>query len=228
MNLTPPVYHYLLKNSLREPEVLTELREQTSKMSMSQMQISPEQGQFMRLLVEMLNAERTLDIGVFTGYSALSVALSLPEEGQIIACDINTEWTKVAKKFWEKAGVAHKIDLHIAPADETLKQLISDGQQDTFDFAFIDADKANYALYYELCLILIRPGGLIAIDNVLWDGKVADESIHDKDTVSIREINQLLKNDDRVSLSMLPIGDGLTLALKKGLTREEAFIEIGV
>lgn len=215
INLTPKLYDYFQKNSLREPEILKKLREQTHKMSMSQMQISPEQGQFMGLLMELLNAKKTLDIGTFTGYSALAVALALPPDGKVIACDINGEWTKIAKRFWELAGVANKIELKLAPAAETLQALIEEGEAGTFDFAFIDADKANYPVYYEKSLELIRPGGLIAIDNVLWSGKVADLAIHDRDTEVLRELNTKLVNDDRVTLSMLPVGDGLTLARKR-------------
>lgn len=215
LNLTPQVYEYLHKISLREPDVLKQLRDQTQKMSMSQMQISPEQGQFMRLLMEMMGAKKTLDIGTFTGYSALSVALGLPENGKVIACDINGEWTKIARRFWEQAGVANKIDLQLAPAVETLQALIDSGESNTFDFAFIDADKLNYSRYYELSLQLVRPGGMIAVDNVLWDGKVADPAVHDDNTNAIRNLNQFILNDERVSISMLPIGDGLTLARKR-------------
>lgn len=215
LNLNPELYEYLQNHSLREPEVLQQLRAQTHKMSMSQMQISPEQGQFMRLLIELLNAKKTLDIGVFTGYSALSVALALPKDGKIIACDMNVEWTKIAKRFWEMAGVTDKIELKLAPAAETLQALIDNGQSSTFDFAFIDADKANYPVYYEQSLKLLRQGGLIAIDNVLWSGKVANPSITDRDTTIIRELNAKIHQDDRVTMSLLPIGDGLTLARKK-------------
>lgn len=214
LNLTPELYEYYQQNSVREPEVLQKLREQTHKMSMSQMQISPEQGQFMRLLIELMNAKKTLEIGVFTGYSTLCVALSLPENGKIIACDINVEWTKIAKRFWELAGIAHKIQLILAPATETLEKLIAEGEGGTFDFVFIDADKANYPFYYEKSLELLRPGGLIAIDNVLWSGKVADPSIQDNNTVVLRELNKKIHVDQRVTLSMLPIGDGLTLVRK--------------
>lgn len=215
LNLTPELYEYLKNNSLHEPEVLQQLRAQTHKMSMSQMQISPEQGQFMRLLIELLNAKKTLDIGVFTGYSSLSVALALPKDGKIIACDMNVEWTKIAKRFWELAGVSDKIELKLAPATETLQALIDNGESNTFDFAFIDADKANYPTYYEQSLILLRPGGLIAIDNVLWSGKVANPAITDRDTAIIRDLNAKIHQDSRVSMSLLPIGDGLTLARKK-------------
>ena len=215
LNITPQVYEYLHQVSLREPDILKQLRDQTQPMSMSQMQISPEQGQFMRLLMEIIGAKKTLDIGTFTGYSALSVALGLPETGQVIACDINGEWTKIAKRFWEKAGVAAKIDLRLAPATETLQGLIDSGQGNSFDFAFIDADKLNYSNYYELCLQLVRQGGIIAVDNVLWDGKVADSSITDANTIAIRELNSRILKDERVSISMLTIGDGLTLARKR-------------
>ncbi len=215
LNLTPQLIDYLQKASLREPEVLNKCRAQTSKMSMSQMQISPEQGQFMRLLIQLMNAKKTLEIGVFTGYSTLSVALALPEDGKIIACDTNIEWTKLAQRYWEMAGVAHKIDLRLAPALDTLNELIEQGEAETFDFSFIDADKLNYPDYYEKSLLLTRQGGLIAIDNTLWSGKVADPDVDDENTIVIRELNKKLLNDERVSISMLPIGDGLTLALKK-------------
>jgi predicted O-methyltransferase YrrM len=215
LNLTPSIHEYLLKVSLREPAVLAELRAQTSKMSMSQMQISPEQGQFMRLLIELMGAKKTLEIGVFTGYSALSVALALPADGKLIACDINGEWTKIARKFWDKAGVTNKIDLRLQPAVDTLAELLATGHEGSFDFAFIDADKLNYPTYYEQSLKLLRTGGLIAIDNVLWDGQPADENILDDNTVMFRKLNAKLHTDERISLSMLPIGDGLTLARKK-------------
>ncbi len=215
LNLDSELYVYMKKNSLREPEVLQKIREQTQKMSMSQMQISPEQGQFMRLLTELIGARKTLEIGVFTGYSTLSVALALPEDGKIIACDVNVEWTKIARKFWELAGVQNKIDLRLAPALETLDGLIKEGEACTFDFAFIDADKVNYEPYYEKCLQLMRKGGLIAIDNVLYYGNVADLSINDDNTVAIRDLNAKLLKDERVSLSMLPVGDGLTLVVKR-------------
>jgi predicted O-methyltransferase YrrM len=215
LNLTPKVYDYLQQVSLREPEVLQQLRMQTHKMSMGQMQISPEQGQFMRLLIELMGAKKTLEIGVFTGYSALSVALSLPADGKVIGCDVNVEWTKIARRYWEIAGVADKIDLRLAPALDTLQGLLDEGQAGTFDFAFIDADKANYPHYYEAALKLLRPGGLVAIDNVLWDGDVADLDINDSNTVVLRELNTKLHSDERVTLSMLPIGDGLTLARKR-------------
>ena len=214
LNLTQSVYEYYQKISLRDTDVLRKLREQTQKMSMGQMQISPEQGQFMGLLVQLMGARKTLDIGVFTGYSALSVAMALPDDGKVIACDINVEWTKIAKRFWEMAGVTHKIDLRLAPALQTLQSLIDDNQSGTFDFAFIDADKANYLEYYEKALILVRSGGLLAIDNVLWGGEVADLQNNNPNVCMMRKINEMILNDDRVTMSMLPIGDGLTLARK--------------
>ncbi len=215
LNFTPELYHYFQRNSLREPEVLAKLREQTHKMSMSQMQISPEQGQFMGFLMEVMGARKTLEVGVFTGYSTLAVALALPEDGKVVACDINVEWTKIAQKYWQMAGMSEKIDLCLAPALETLDVLLLNGSADTFDFAFIDADKANYIHYYEKTLQLVRPGGVIAIDNTLWGGKVANDSIHDKDTVIIRELNAILVSDKRITLSMVPIGDGLSLARRR-------------
>lgn len=214
LNLTESLYTYLINNSLREPEVLLQLRKETAKKFSTKMQISPEQGQFMRLLVEILGAKKTLDIGTFTGYSALAVALSLPEEGKVIACDINPETSSMAKHFWEVAGMIHKIELRLAPALETLDALLLNGAAGTVDFAFIDADKANYILYYEKSLSLLRTGGLIAIDNVLWGGDVADSRIQDKSTRVIRELNLKIFHDERVSMSMVPIGDGLTLARK--------------
>lgn len=215
LNLTPQLYTYLKNNSLREPDALKKLRQETQKMSAARMQISPEQGQFMRLLIEMLGAKKTLDIGTFTGYSALSVALSLPKDGKVITCDLSDEWTSIAEKFWEMAGVSHKIDLKLAPAIQTLDRLLASGQANTFDFSFIDADKTNYDAYYEKSLALLRVGGLVAIDNVLWGGSVADPLMNDKDTISIRELNSKILIDERVTISMLPIGDGLTLARKK-------------
>ncbi|MES2218592.1 MAG: class I SAM-dependent methyltransferase [Pseudomonadota bacterium] len=215
LSLTTDLHKYLLKVSLREPPILTELRHQTQKMSMSQMQISPEQGQFMQLLIELINAKKTLDIGVFTGYSALAVALALPADGRVFACDINGEWTKIAKRFWEKAGVVDKINLYLQPATETLNQLLAEGHENTFDFAFIDADKTNYPIYYEQSLRLLRSGGVCAIDNVLWEGQVIDPDVNDEKTVMFRKLNEALLHDERVTLSMLPIGDGLTLLRKR-------------
>lgn len=215
LNLTPRLYAYLHKWSLHEPVVLKQLRQETAQLKDSQMQISPEQGQFMTLLVKMLDASKTLDIGVFTGYSSLAVALALPANGRVVACDVNAEWTTIAQRYWHMAGVADKIDLHLAPAADTLQKLIEGGEGDSFDFAFIDADKQNYSVYYELSLELLRSGGVVAIDNVLWGGRVADPREKDTSTLAIREINELIYHDRRVEMSMLPIGDGLTLARKK-------------
>jgi predicted O-methyltransferase YrrM len=206
---------YIQSISLREADILKQLREETAKLSMARMQISPEQGQLMALLVQLMGAKKTLEIGVFTGYSALAVALALPDDGKVIACDISEEYTAIAKDFWERAGVSEKIDLRIAPALETLDQLISEGETGSFDLAFIDADKRNYENYYERALTLLRPGGLILIDNVLWSGKVIDPTITDKQTQAIREFNQKLHQDSRISLSLIAIADGLTLALKR-------------
>jgi len=215
ISLDLALYDYLIEVSLREPEVLARLREKTKSVPRSNMQISPEQGQFMALLVELIGAKKCLEIGTFTGYSSLAVARALPDGGIVVACDISEEFTAHAKPFWEEAGVAAKIDLRIAPALDTLDGLLADGQAGSFDFAFIDADKGNYLNYYQRALDLIRPGGLIAVDNVLWAGAVADPARTDDDTEAIRQFNRALKDDSRVSLSLVPIGDGLTLARKR-------------
>ncbi|WP_026734494.1 class I SAM-dependent methyltransferase [Fischerella sp. PCC 9605] len=214
LGLEKHLYDYLLSVSLREPEVLSKLRQETAQHPMAAMQIAPEQGQFMALLVKLIGAKKTLDIGVFTGYSSLVVALALPPDGKVIACDVDEEPTSIARRYWQQAGVANKIDLHIAPALETLEKLLAAGEAETFDFAFIDADKSNYDNYYELALQLVRRGGLIAIDNVLWSGQVADPQVQDNRTKKIRALNQKLHQDQRVTISMLPIADGLTLAMK--------------
>lgn len=215
LQLNDALYQYLIEN-LREPELLTELRQRTAAMSgVGHMQISPEQGQFMALLVELMSAKKTLDIGVFTGYSSLVVALALPADGQVVGCDMNAEWTAIAKEFWQRAGVADKVQLHLAPASETLTKLLNQGEAGTFDFAFIDADKKSYPVYYEQCLELLRPNGLIAIDNVLQQGRVADPSVTDDITNAIRDFNKKLFHDSRITLSMIPLGDGLTLARKR-------------
>ena len=205
---------YLLNVSVKESEILRELREETAQMEYSAMQISPEQGAFMSFLVELIQAKRTLEIGVFTGYSALVVAMALPEDGIVTACDVSKEWANVGMKYWKKAQVENKINLRIAPALKTLDQLLSEGKQGTYDFAFIDADKIEYQGYFDKSLELLRIGGLIAIDNVLWGGSVIDDSIQDSSTKAIRKINKKLYQDERVSISMVPIGDGLTLARK--------------
>jgi predicted O-methyltransferase YrrM len=214
LTLDDDLYRYLLDVSLREHPVMMQLRAVTREHAHANMQISPEQGQFMALLVNLAGARRTLEIGVFTGYSALAVALALPADGRIIACDVNEDYTAVARDFWKKAGVDHKIDLHLAPAIDTLDALIADGQAGCFDFAFIDADKTGYDAYYERCLTLLRRGGLIVIDNVLWGGSVARPA-EDEDTAAIQALNRKLRDDERIDLSMLPVGDGLTLARKR-------------
>jgi predicted O-methyltransferase YrrM len=206
---------YLRSVSVREPEILAQLRAETATHPMAQMQIAPEQGQLMALLVQVIGARKTLEVGVFTGYSSLVVALALPTDGQVVACDVSEEFTAIARRYWEKAGVANKIQLHIAPAVDTLDRLLAEGQANSFDFAFIDADKSNYDRYYERALQLVRVGGLIAIDNVLWSGAVADPSINDTRTEAIRALNQKLHQDPRITLSLVPIADGLTLAIKR-------------
>jgi len=215
LSLTGPIYDYLLSVSLREPAALRRLREETAGMELAVMQIAPEQGQFMAFLVRLLGARRTIEVGTYTGYSALAVALALPEDGRVIACDINEAWTSVARRHWAAAGVAHKIELRLAPALETLDRLLGAGEAGRFDFAFIDADKTEYEGYFERCLALLRPGGVATVDNVLWDGKVADSAVSDRGTRAIRAFNQKLHADDRVDLSLVPIGDGLTLARKR-------------
>ncbi|MGB7086860.1 MAG: class I SAM-dependent methyltransferase [Phormidesmis sp.] len=214
IGLDERLYEYLLSATLRETEVLAQLRDETAEHAQSRMQISPEQGQFMALLVQLIGAKKTLEIGVFTGYSALAVALALPDDGQIIACDIDEECTAIARTYWEKASVSHKIDLRIAPALETLDALIAAGETETFDFAFIDADKSNYDSYYERAFALIRSGGLIAVDNTLWYGRVADPEVQDTRTQHIRALTQKVRDDQRVMMSLVPIGDGLLLAIK--------------
>lgn len=215
IGLSPDLYDYLLSVSLREHAVLTALRQHTASHALSQMQISPEQGQFMALLVRLANVRKALEVGVFTGYSALSVALALPPDGRLVACDVSAEYTAIAREYWQQAGVIDKIDLRLAPAQETLQQLIDSGEANTFDFAFIDADKSQYDTYYEQALTLVKSGGLIAIDNVLWYGRVADPEVTDNRTQRIRQLNQKIYQDDRVDLSLLPLGDGLTLVRKR-------------
>jgi predicted O-methyltransferase YrrM len=206
---------YIRNVTLREPALLRRLREETAGLPSSSCQISAEQGQFMGLLMHLIGARRTIEIGVYTGYSALSVALALPEDGRVLACDISDEWTSVGRRYWKEAGMESKIDLRLGPALTTLDSLIAGGQGNQFDFVFIDADKTNYANYYERALVLLRPGGLIAVDNVLWYGRVIDASFDDPDTRAIRAFNERIQSDDRVWLSMLPVRDGLTLACKK-------------
>lgn len=213
--LSEKVHDYLLGHSLREITFCQQLREETRPMKMGMMQVSPEQGQFMAFLVELTDARKAVEVGTFTGYSALCVAQALPADGALICCDVSEEWTAVGKKYWEQAGVSDRISLRIGPAVDTLKAIRDAGEESTFDFGFIDADKTNYRSYYEHVLALLKTGGLLLIDNVLWGGSVANPDKTDEDTEAIRALNTFVHHDDRVSLSMLPVGDGLTLALKR-------------
>lgn len=209
--MTDRLYEYVLSVSLREPAALLALREETGRLKEGEWQIAPEQGPFLAMLVQLMGAKNCLEVGTFTGYSAAWVASALPPGGKVVCCEINETYAAVARKHWEKAGLADRIELKMGPALDTLKTLTPG----TFDYAFIDADKANYDAYYERCLELVRVGGLVAIDNTLWDGKVADPAVNDADTVGIRDLNAKLYADDRVALSFLPFADGLTLAVKR-------------
>ena len=213
--LTDTVYDYLLAVSLRERDELRALRAATAELPEGNMQIAPEQGQFLALLVKLLGARRAIEVGVFTGYSSLVVADALGPDGRLVACDVSEEWTSIGRKYWEKAGVAERIDLRLGPAIDSLDAMLAAGDAATYDFAFIDADKVNYSNYYERCLDLIRRGGLIALDNVLWSGSVADRANQEPSTVAIRELNTRLSGDERVDISLVPIADGLTLARKR-------------
>ena len=215
LNYTKALRDYLWDKGIDEHPALKELRIETTGLPESMMQICPEQGALMGNLIRMISAKRTIEVGTFTGYSALVVALALPEDGEVIACDVSEEWTAIGKEKWEQAGVSHKIDLRLGPAVDTLDELIQQGQKGSFDFAFIDADKVNYTAYYEKCLQLIASGGVIAIDNVLWGGSVLDSKRNDEDTKAIRELNDFVALDERVNISMIPIGDGVTLVVKK-------------
>jgi predicted O-methyltransferase YrrM len=214
LNLDDALYDYVIAQSIREHPAQTALREATRTHPHAGMQIGPEQGQLMALLVRLIGARRAVEIGVFTGYSALTVALALPDDGHLLACDISAEYTRVGKPFWEAAGVSRKIELVLAPAIATLDARLAAGDAGQFDFAFIDADKTGYDGYYERCLQLLRRGGLIAIDNVLWSGSVARPA-NDADTAALQALNRKLHSDERVDMSLLPIGDGLTLARKR-------------
>lgn len=213
--LDDQIYDYLLRHSLRETDIQRRLREETMQHEWARMQVAPEQGQFMALLVELLAVKCAIEIGTFTGYSALCMTMAMPADGRLICCDLNAEWTAIGEAYWQEAGIRDRIDLRIAPALETLEELLMQGVANTFDLAFIDADKENYLNYYEACLALVRPGGLILFDNTLWGGSVADPEIEDAETQTIRELNDQLHTDDRISLSLLPLGDGLTLARKR-------------
>ncbi len=214
LNLSDELYDYILSVSLRESKELKALRLETDQEPMAMMQISPEQGQFMALLIKLMNAKKIIEIGTFTGYSSLVMAQASANDAKIIACDISEKWTSVARRYWQKAGVSNKIDLRLAPAIETLDALLDSGNEASFDFVFIDADKINYQAYFEKSLALVRQGGLIAVDNVLWGGSVIERDKIDNDTMAIRQFNERLTTDNRVDISLVPIADGLTLARK--------------
>lgn len=215
IGLPPDLHAYLLRHGVREPEILRRLREETASLPQHNMQIAPEQGALMALLVQLSGARRAIELGTFTGYSSLAVALAMPPDGTMVCCDVSDEWTSVARRYWSEAGVADRIDLRLGPALETLDGLLASGATGTFDFAFIDADKRNYPDYHERIVQLLGSGGLALYDNVLWDGNVIDESKTDIDTVGVRRLNERLATDERVTISMIPVADGLTLALKR-------------
>jgi caffeoyl-CoA O-methyltransferase len=206
---------YVVKVGTREPEVLARLREETAALPQHDMQIAPEEGAFLAMLVELTGARRCIEIGTFTGYSSTAVALALPEDGQLVCCDVSQEWTSLARKYWDEAGVADKIDLRVAPATATLDQLLVDGEQAAYDFAFVDADKTGYDGYYERLLRLVRPGGLIAFDNTLWGGEVLNQDAEDEDTRAIQALNTKLAGDERITMCLLPVADGVTLARRR-------------
>ncbi|HWG04539.1 MAG TPA: class I SAM-dependent methyltransferase [Beijerinckiaceae bacterium] len=215
VNLSDALSRYLIDVGTRETTVQKRLREETAKAPHAGMQSGPDQAQFMSFLIKAIGARNALEIGVFRGYSALAVAAALPDDGTLVACDMSAEWTNAARPFWREAGVESRIDLRLAPALDTLDALIAEGKADAFDFAFIDADKSSYDAYYERCLILVRRGGVIAIDNVLWSGAVVDANDQDKDTVALRALNKKIRDDNRVDMCLLPIGDGVTLVRRR-------------
>jgi predicted O-methyltransferase YrrM len=215
IGISEELEQYVVEVGTREPEVLTRLRAETAQLREHDMQIAPEEGAFLALLAELIGARRCIEIGTFTGYSSLAVALALPEDGSVLCCDVSEDWTSVARRYWVEAGVADKIDLRLAPAADTLDQLLADGQEATYDLAFVDADKTGYDGYYERLLRLVRPGGLIAFDNTLWGGDVLDIDSTDKDTRAIQALNAKLAHDERISLALLPIADGVTLARRR-------------
>jgi predicted O-methyltransferase YrrM len=215
LTVTDDIHRYLVAHSVREPAVLARLRAATEKLPEASMQIGPEQGQLMALLAKLIGARRCIEVGVFTGYSSLAVALALPEDGRVLACDVSEQWTAIARRFWREAGVEHKIELKLQPATRTLEQLLAAGEAGRYDFAFVDADKPAYDTYYELLLKLLRPGGLMALDNTLWSGAVANPDEREPNAVALRALNDKLHRDDRIDLSLLPVGDGLTLARKR-------------
>ena len=213
--LPAEVQHYIIETTLRDKPVLRELREETAKLPQARMQTGADQVQFLQLLVRLIGAKRCIEVGVFTGYSALGVALALPADGKIVACDVSEEYTSIARPYWERAGVANKIDVQLAPATQTLDRLVGTGGEGTFDFAYIDADKTSYDAYYERCLTLVHSNGVIAIDNVLWGGEVVKADADDEDTIALRKLDAKIGRDDRVDASLLPIGDGLMIVRKR-------------
>ena len=215
IGLSDELAAYVVKVGAREPHALAQLREETATLPQHRMQIAPEEGAFLALLVELIGARRCIEIGTFTGYSSIAIARALPEDGNLVCCDVSEEWTSVARKYWDVTGVADKIDLRLRPALETLDQLLADGGEATFDFAFVDADKAGYDGYYERLLLLVRPGGLIAFDNTLWAGAVLDQNAEDEDTRALQALNVKLAGDERISLCLLPVADGVTLARRR-------------
>ena len=214
LSIDDRVYDYLLSVSLEESELLRELRAETAGIEFAEMQVSPEQGQFMALLVKLSGARRALEVGTFTGYSSICIASALPEDGRLVCCDDSERWTTMARKYWQRAGLEDRIELRLQTAESTLRQLLDGDHAETFDFIFIDADKQNYPQYYEACMRLLRRGGLLAVDNTLWSGSVADLDNMEPDTCAIRRFNNMVKQDDRVIKSLVPIGDGLTLVYK--------------
>jgi predicted O-methyltransferase YrrM len=215
LGLPDDLHDYLLAVGVREPELLRELRDETAALPEHDMQIAPEQGALMALLVELTGARRCIEVGTFTGYSSTRVAMALPPDGSLVCCDISREWTDVARRYWDRAGVTDKIELRLGPALDTLDALITEGRAGTFDFAFLDADKIHYPEYSDRLLALLRSGGLLAIDNVFWSGRVAQAEVDDENVRAIRSLNQALAMDERVTLAMVPIADGLTLARKR-------------
>jgi predicted O-methyltransferase YrrM len=215
MGLPPEMQDYLVRHGVREPEILRRLRDETAPIPQHDMQIAPEQGALLSLLVELLGAKRAIELGTFTGYSSLVTMLAMPPDGTMVCCDISDEWTSVARRYWAEAGVADRVELRLGPALETLDELLASGAEGTFDFAFIDASKREYPDYHERIVRLLRSGGLAAYDNVFWDGGVIDESMQDEDTLGVRRLNERLAADERVSISMIPVADGVTLARKR-------------
>ena len=215
IGLPDDVYDYVLAHGVRELAILARLREETATHPMAQMQIEPLQGAIFRLLVELLDARSYLEVGTFTGYSSLAVALAMPADGSLVCCDVSEEYTSVARRYWAEAGVADRVDLRIGPGIDSLDAMLAEGRENTFDLAFIDADKKSYPDYYERCVRLARPGGVIVLDNVLWGGEIVDMAKQDRDTLALREVNEIVRDDERVTEVLLPVADGMTLARKR-------------